>query len=276
MYSIGSAEHVEGHGIVTTCKGFLSQIGAFFWRFVCSTNEPVTLLNRTDMKLQQDEADQKRNIDFTEMLRPKRQVTCRRRKRGANISFALATKNVEHVIACGACETWLFRPTDIRHDKQFRLDLTDSPSVVSVKDCGNISLGPIRYKSDVSETWKYDVYTVRCRSCDVYLGLKVTRISNLVSWMEISSHGWCERIGAPLLDEDKRNEDSKIPRRGSFLTRFPGPVPVGGIETDQILLGTRYLRRISTKNGRACKRAELRCKGCENILSYSDQILCTR
>jgi len=248
------------------------------------------------LRFLQQEADRRRKRVFSELLSKPRKKIYRRHHRGSNIRFQLAASKFDSVITCGACGAWLFRPNELRSNENFEVDLSDSVEVVNVKDCSNVQFGQLRYKSDTTETWKYDVQTVRCSCCKIYLGLNVKRVSNLVSWMEISSHGWCERMSAPILRHNENHQlysegkgDAKLPRSESMIqgafsssssSSLPATIPLGGVATDEMILGTRYLRVISLveegdEEVNENARVRLRCKKCENVLSYSDQILCT-
>uniref|UniRef100_A0A6U2YKR7 Yippee domain-containing protein n=1 Tax=Lotharella globosa TaxID=91324 RepID=A0A6U2YKR7_9EUKA len=270
-YRSSEQSHENHEGIVTQCKGIMSSIGLFIWRCLCSSSgsEANGTLGRSDMKLFQEEADRKRVVAFGDVLKSREKIVRRRKYRGAPLSFQLASRTIHRTYGCGACGTLLFRPSEICDGKIFDVELSDSETVVSLKDCANVRYGPIRCKSDMSETWKYDVQTIRCSNCNVYLGLYVSKIANLTSWMEISSHGWCERMGAPIL----RTANF---RRGSVISGGSNEIPVGGIETRQIFIGHRYIRALRSDGTDVPKRIKLTCKGCTNVLSYTDQILCTR
>mmetsp|Transcript_13654 Transcript_13654/g.21591 ORF Transcript_13654/g.21591 Transcript_13654/m.21591 type:complete len:278 (-) Transcript_13654:582-1415(-) len=266
---------VHSDGIVSSCKGVISQIGRYVYRCLCTKTRPTQNLSRSDMKLLQDEADEQRQITHAEISKNRGKIVRRRNHRHASISFKLATRKTSHMYGCSACGTLLFRPLELRSERKFHIELSDSFHVLSTRECSNVKFGPMRYKSDVSESWKYDVQTVLCGKCNVYLGLHVSRISNLTSFMEISSHGWCERMGAPILRARER-EDQKLTRRGSVISPDEDlSIPVGGIEIHEILLGRRYVRGFTTK-GEMVDRVPLACKGCQNVLSYADQVLCTR
>uniref|UniRef100_A0A7S2X7F9 Yippee domain-containing protein n=1 Tax=Lotharella oceanica TaxID=641309 RepID=A0A7S2X7F9_9EUKA len=249
----------------------MSSIGLFFWRCICSSSSEANVaLGRTEMKLFQEEADRKRAENFREVLDSRGKIVRRKKYRGAPLSLQLASRTIRRTFGCGACGTLLFRPAEICDEKIFDVELSDSETVISLKDCANVRYGPMRCKSDMSETWKYDVQTIRCSNCNVYLGLHVSKISNLTSWMEISSHGWCERMGAPIFPRAGNS------RRGSVISGGSHEVPVGGIETRQILIGHRYIRALRPDGTDVPKRITLVCKGCTTVLSYTDQILCTR
>jgi len=297
---------------MTSCKGLLSQIGAFILRIMW--HEPLStdgqILGRKELRCLQQEADRCRKRSFSELLSKPPKTIHRRRLRGSIIHFQLATSKFDSVVTCGACGAWLFRPNELKSEKSFHVHLSDSVEVVNVTDCSNVQFGHVRYKSDTSESWKYDVQTVRCACCKIYLGLNVKRVSHLVSWLEVTSHGWCEQMSAPVLNRrsdaqqqqqqqqqqqrgwSQGRDDVKLPGSATTLQRqppassssssssppLPAVVPLGGVETCEMVLGTRYLRVLSlardAEHGKA--RVELRCKKCENRLSFSDQILCTR
>eukprot|EP00472_Partenskyella_glossopodia_P007289 CAMPEP_0197528980 /NCGR_PEP_ID=MMETSP1318-20131121/26949_1 /TAXON_ID=552666 /ORGANISM="Partenskyella glossopodia, Strain RCC365" /LENGTH=319 /DNA_ID=CAMNT_0043084289 /DNA_START=286 /DNA_END=1245 /DNA_ORIENTATION=- len=228
------------------------------------------------MKSLQDQVDRRRSTSFMEISEESGKTFIRRKYKGSTVAFRLATCKTDRMFGCAACGTLLFRPLELREGRKFHLELSDSDSVLSVTHCANITFGPTRYKSDISETWKYDVQTIRCQNCSVYLGLSVTKISELTSWMEISSHGWCERMGAPLISNEISATLERKQRRGSMISLETSDIPVGGIDTQEILIGERYLRAFAPSGHDVAQRVRLVCKECDNILSYADQILCTR
>jgi len=234
---------------------------------------------------------------------------------GAHVGFQLAHNCTQRAYCCAACGTWIARHQDVIPSDKRAVDISldDSEVTVCVDVC-NIIESKSFVESNATPYWRYEIQRVRCANCNVFLGVKVKTIEKAdesrLPLRDAQGHHainrfnvilgdacgvrlsgpephWLQRL-APAAEHEPMHspmahcvgrlvrgdaQTEAHSHAGSGVRIEPGTK----LDVEQTYLGIRYLRVVNAHSQRPVNAVvPLLCKGCGTILSYTDQLLCTK